>query len=231
MAGRAMKRWAKWLGLALVPLALGLAAWLGPRTLRAIPLFHVRRVELRGARHFTAPEIAAALKLGPKASIFDPTSVLAQRLVAVNGIRDARVGRRLLGTLVIDIEERLPVALAPIGGRLVLVDRVGRSLPFEPTRAARDWPIATPDSAVTGVLDRLSEAEPELARRVISGRRTGETVVLETANRRLLLRVGASVKDIQALALVETLVERRALAVAELDARFDGRVLARGRRA
>ena len=231
MARPPMKRWGKWLALGLIPPVIGLMVWLGPRALRAMSLFQVRRVEVRGARYFTAPEIAAAMKLGTRANIFDPTPALAHRVIALNGIRDAKVHRRLLGTLIIEVEEREPVALATIGGRLVLIDRVGRPLPFEPTRVPRDWPIATPDSAVTGVLDRLSDVEPELSRQVITARRSGDVVVLETAHRRFLLRVGASVKDIQGLAMVETVVERRAPGVAELDARFDGRVLARGRRA
>ncbi len=225
-----MKPWIRWLRWALVPIGGLLLVWLGPIALRAMPLFRVRRVEVRGAAYLTAGQVAAALKLGRKANIFDPSEPLARRVVGIDGVAKASVHRRLPGALVIDVVEREPVALIRSGGHLSLVDRAGRLLPFDPSRAPSDFPIAVADSAVTGVLDRLKDAEPELYRQVISATRDRNTVVLETAARRWLLRVGASVNDLQALAVVQAEVERQALLVTELDARFEGRVLARGRR-
>jgi cell division protein FtsQ len=225
-----MNVWVRRLRWALLPIAAGLLYWLGPIVLRAMPVFRVRRVEVHGAAYLQASQVAQALALRPGANLFDPVGPLTRRVVALDGVTRAEIHRRLPGALVIEITEREPIALARAGGRLALVDRTGRVLPFDPSRAPSDFPIAVADSAVTVLLERLKEAEPELYRQVITATRERSTVVLETAGRRWLLRVGASVNDLQALALVQAEVERKALPVAELDARFEGRVLARGRR-
>jgi cell division protein FtsQ len=225
-----MNVWVRRLRWALLPIAAGLLYWLGPIVLRAMPVFRVRRVEVHGAAYLQASQVAQALALRPGANLFDPVGPLTRRVVALDGVTRAEIHRRLPGALVIEITEREPIALARAGGRLALVDRNGRVLPFDPSRAPSDFPIAVADSAVTVLLERLKEAEPELYRQVITATRERSTVVLETAGRRWLLRVGASVNDLQALALVQAEVERKALPVAELDARFEGRVLARGRR-
>jgi cell division protein FtsQ len=226
-----MNRWVARSLLAAIPVAAGLLIWVTPKAARAIPLFRVRRVEVRGAQYLTAQEVASALRLGAKASIFDPAGPLERRIVAMDGVVGAVVSRRIPGALLVSITERNPVALTRAGGRLALVDRFGRVLPFDPSRGPADFPIAPVDSGVTALLERIREAEPELYRKVITATRDRATVVLETAQRRLLLRVGASSREIESLAMVEAEVERRAMAVAELDGRFDGRVLARGRRA
>jgi len=225
-----MNLWVRRLRWALLPIGAGLAYWLGPIALRAMPVFRVRRVEVHGAAYLRARQVAQALALRPGANLFDPLGPLTKRVLAMDGVTRAEIHRRLPGALVVDVTEREPIALARSGGRLILVDRAGRVLPFDPSRAPSDFPIAIADSAVTVVLDRLKEAEPDLYRQVITANRDRSTIVLETAARRWLLRVGASVNDLQALALVQAEVERQALPVAELDARFEGRVLARGRR-
>jgi cell division protein FtsQ len=226
-----MKRWIRWTGLGSIPVGLILIGWFGPDVLRAMPLFRVRRVEVHGARYLTAREVAAALRLRSRACVFDHPGPLVWRIEAVDGVTDATVDWRIPGALVVNLTERTPVALSrAAGGRLVLVDRTGRVLPFDPTRAPADFPIAAADSAVTAVLDRIRETEPDLYRRVITAGRDGSTVVLETGARRVLLRIGASSKTIQALALVQAEVDRLGMTAAELDARFEGRVVVRGRR-
>lgn len=208
----------------------GLAAlWFGlPVLLREVPVFRVRRIEVLGLRYLEPPRIVQALGLRPDASIFDPLGPLAPRVVAVPGVARATLGRRVPGTLVIRVEERVPVALAPVNDRLALVDRRGRTLPFDPARVAPDLPIAVADTAVLGVVERLGESDPALFGRVVAARRERNAVVLETATQRFRLRPGASVRDLQNLVLVINEAERRRMKVAEFDARFEGRVIARG---
>lgn len=222
-----MKRWLVGLG---VGCGLGLA-WLGgPRLLREIDLFRVRRIDVTGTVYLSAAEIARALTLKPDANLFDPIDPLRDRVLAMPGIRQVRVGRRIPGALVVDVIEFEPVALTNADGRLALLDRRGRVLPFDPTRAPTDLPIAPADPAVTGVIEELRNADPDLFGAVVSADRDRNTIVVETVNQRLLFRADAIPKDVQSLAAVRAEMKRLGLRASELDARFDGRVLARGRR-
>ncbi len=221
-----MRRW--WVAGSVVSVAV---LWLlGPSALRKLEIFRVRRVEVLGARYLSAAEVTRALALRPAASVFDETAPLAVRALAIRGVRSAVVRTRLPGTLEVEIEEFEPVALAPIDGKLTLVDRRGRSLPFDPTRAGTDLPVAEADPAVAALIDRVRDADPGFFGAVTLASRERNVIVVETARHRVLFRVGASIKDIQAAGVVIAEVVRRRMAVTELDARFEGRVVVRGRR-
>lgn len=204
--------------------------WGAPLLARRMSLFAVKRVEVVGSRYLTADEVARTAKIPGGANIFDDTEDYRRRVLAIRGVQNVKVGRRLPGALVFDIVEFPPVALAQVKGQLVLLDRRGRALPFDPTRAPVDLPIAEQDSAVTALLERVAEAEPALHQRIQSGSRDRDMVVLETERHRLLFRVGAGTSDIQGAAAVVAELARRQLAVTEVDARFEGRVLVRGGR-
>ncbi len=222
-----MKRWL-WVGGVLVSLA---GLWfLGPLALRKAEIFRIRRIEVAGARYLSVTEVARALELGPKANVFDDPAPLAARALAMPGVRFATVRGRIPGTLEVRIEEFEPVALASVDGKLTLVDRRGRSLPFDPTRAVTDLPVVDADPAVAALVDRLRDADPRLFAAVTSATRDRNVIVVETTEHRVLFRVGATVKDIQAAAAVAAEVGRRGMVVKELDARFEGQVVVRGRR-
>ena len=222
-----MKRWL-WAGGTLVSLA---GLWfLGPLALRKVEIFRVRRIEVAGARYLSATEVARSLELGPKASVFDDPAPLAAKALAMPGVRSAAVRGRMPGTLEVRIEEFEPVALAPVDGKLTLVDRRGRSLPFDPTRAATDLPVADADPAVAALVDRMKDADPRFFAAVTSATRDHNVIVVETTQHRVLFRVGATVKDIEAAAAVAAEVGRLRMTVKELDARFEGQVVVRGRR-
>jgi hypothetical protein len=223
-----VKRWWWGVGAALAVAGLWL---LGPSVLRKLETFRVRRVEVLGARYLDAAEVTRALALRPAASVFDDTGPLAARALAIRGVRFAAVRTRLPGTLEVEIEEFEPVALATIDGKLTLVDRRGRSLPFDPTRATTDLPVADADPAVAALIDRVRDADPGFFGTITLASRERNVIVVETARHRVLFRVGASIRDIQAAGVVLAEVVRRRMAVTELDARFEGRVVVRGRRA
>ncbi len=217
-----------WGAAALLALA---GVWiLAPRILQRMDVFRVRRVEVLGAHYLSAADVTRGLGLGPSANVFDDVRPLAARALAIRGVRFASVRSRIPGTLEVRVEEFEPVALAPVDGKLTLVDRRGRSLPFDPTRTPTDLPIAEADPSVAGLLDRLKDADPQLFALVHSATRNRNVIVVETRQHRILFRVGASVKDIQAAAAVGVEVARRQMSVAELDARFEGLVVVRGRR-
>jgi len=151
------RRWPRWRQRALLGVAgsgLLVLSWLGaPFVLRRLAMFRVRQIELVGVRNLAPDAVIAALRLGPRASVFGDTRLLADRVRGLAGVAEARVVRRLPAVLSVELREVEPAALvvAPRGsGRgLVAVDAAGRPLPFDPARSGLDLPIAASgDSAV-----------------------------------------------------------------------------------
>jgi hypothetical protein len=81
---------------------------------------------------------------------------------------------------------------------------------------------------VTSVIEEIREADAELFRDLVRASRDRATVVLETATERLLFRAGAAPKDVRSLVAVRAEIRRLGMTATELDARYEGRVLARG---
>jgi cell division septal protein FtsQ len=216
----------------LAGLVAGIALWFaGPPVLRKVEFFRVRRIELAGLRYGDPHAVTRALRLRPGASVFDDLGAMAQRVRAIPGVREAEVGRRLPGTLTVRIEETEPVALAPrgSGGALALVDLRGRVLPFDPSRAAPDLPIAaSADSVLARVLGTVRDSDPALFARLSTAWRVRDDVVLEVEGRRLWLTGNATPEDIRAVTAVAQDLNRRNRGYQELDGRFAGQVIVRG---
>ena len=229
MAGRGLKPGWKLLG----GLGLGLALWFGlPRLLRELDFFRVRRVEIAGLQYLDPAKVIAALKLSPKASVFDDPAPLRRRVYAMPGVNAVEVGRRLPGTLEVELVEAPPVALASRGDGLALLDARGRVLPFDPLRSAPDLPVAANgDALVTGVLARVRDNDPDLFARIGAAWRVGPDVVLEVGGRRLWFGAQVSAEDIRAVMAVEQALARSGRAYQELDGRFAGQVIVRRNRA
>lgn len=210
--------------------ALGLALWAGlPRALRHVGFFQVRRVEFAGLRYGDARELTRALALVPGASVFDDLEPLAERILAVPGVAEARVSRRIPGTIRVTLREREPVALAPARGRLGLMDSLGRTLPFDPARAAPDLPVAVRADSVVGLgLARLRALDPELFARVSTAARSGDHLVVDMAGRRWRLPVDVTAEVLRSVTAVAEELARQGRSYAELDGRFARQVVVRG---
>ena len=195
--------------------------------LRKLAFFSVRRIELAGARYLTATQVAAALNLPERTSIFDATGPLVQRVASLPGVLEVKISRRLPGALRITVREAEPVALADRGGHLVLLDSTGMALPFDPTAPAADLPLADPDSGVAGLLARVKDGDPDLFAQVQRAQRVRQDVALELESGRLLLRVGASSDEIRDLSTVAELLARQGRSWRELDGRYPPRVIVR----
>ena len=195
--------------------------------LKKLSFFWVRRIELAGARYLTASQVAAALDLPERTSIFDATGPLVQRVAALPGVLQAKISRRLPGALRVTVREAEPVALADRGGHLVLLDSAGTVLPFDPTTPAADLPLADADSGVAGLLARVKEGDPALFAQVQRAQRFRLDVALELESGRLLLRAGASSDDIRDLSTVADLLARQGQTWRELDGRYPPRVIVR----
>jgi cell division protein FtsQ len=211
--------------------AAGLAIWFGgPALLRRLDFFRVRRVEVIGIRYQSPKGVIAALKLPARASVFDNLRGMEKRASVLPGIEHASVGRRLPGTLMVEIEETEPVALAPKpGGGLGLVDQYGKLLPFDPTAAAPDLPVATTaDSLLAHVLAVVRDHYPTLFARLSAASRVRDDVLIEVEGRRVWLTASATPEDIRAVMAVAQDLVRLKRNYQELDGRFAGQVIVRG---
>ena len=105
--------------------------------MRRMTFFRVRRVEILGA-HYVAPgDILTRLHVDTLASVWDPTKPLVARIATHPEIQSAVVRRKLPGTLVVEVVERVPVALVPAAGGFRVYDSRGVSLPIDPARTGR----------------------------------------------------------------------------------------------
>jgi cell division protein FtsQ len=206
--------------------ALGLALWAGlPPALRHVGFFRVRRVEFAGLRYGDERELTRALGLAPGASVFDDLEPLAERILAVPGVAEAEVRRRIPGTIRVTLREREPVALAPGRGRLALMDSLGRALPFDPARGAPDLPVALRADSVVGLgLARLRE----LFAQVSTAARSGDHFVVDLAGRRWRLPVDVTAEVLRSVTAVAEELARQGRSYAELDGRFARQVVVRG---
>ena len=205
-------------------------AWAGSPALgKRLEFFRVRRVEFVGMRYL-APAVALdAMRLEPSASVFDDLEPLRRRVYALKGVQRVEVARRLPGTLVVRLSESVPVALAPAGGVMALMDSAGRILPFDPARAAPDLPIAErADERIGRLLRRVQLFDPALFGRVTWAGRSRNDVVLVADGRRLLFRPGASAEEMRAVTAVAADLARKGRGYTELDGRFTGQVVVRG---
>jgi cell division septal protein FtsQ len=210
-------------------LAAAVLLWyVTPSVLRQLEFFRVRRVEIAGIQYLAPAQITAALGLDDRASVFDDLLEAGRGLRALPGVRSAVVTRRLPGTLEIVVEEAVPVALAPRGVSLTLLDSNGSALPFDPAATAPDLPIAaSADSTVARVLARIRAHAPVLFSRIEAARRVKGDVVLELDGRRFWFGPAVTAEDIRAVTAVAEDLARQGRSYGELDGRFAGQVVVR----
>ena len=225
---RAAWRVLGWAALAMVVMI----GWtVAPLALRRVTFFRVRQIELVGVRYLDADLVLASLRLSPRASVFDDTHMLADRVRGVDGVAEVAVARRPPGSLKVVVREVEPVALVASGrGALTVVDGDGRALPF--ARVTLDLPVVqAADSGVIGVLARVQVFDPALFQSIDAARRIDgqDDVALELGTRRVLLARDAGPEVIQAVVLVARDLAAKARPYAELDARFAGQVVVRRR--
>ena len=217
-----------WLAGIAVVLALGSPLW-GPLLLRRSSFFHVHRVEILGARYVAPRDILARLQVDTLASVWDPTGPLAVRVASYPEIESAVVHRKLPGTLVIEIVERVPIALVAAAGGFRVYDERGIALPIDPARVPVDVPVLMErDTTVLRLLGAMRAGQPKLYERVSAVRRAGrDELILQLKTEPVRVMQDVTLDRLADIEPVEADLSRKQLRVAEIDLRYRDQVIAR----
>jgi cell division protein FtsQ len=215
------------LGAALL-LLLGVPLW-GPLVLRQLSYFRVRRVEIIGARYVSVGEVIERLHVDTTASVWDPTKPLVARLASHPQLRSVNVRRKLPGTLVVELQENLPIALVATNNGLLAYDARGTALPIDLARTPIDAPILPRrDVGLLHFLGALRSEVPTLYDRLSEVRiASPDEVVLELGGTPVRAMHDVTPARLAEIEPVEEDLARRGLHAAELDLRYRDQVIAR----
>lgn len=237
----------KILGVVFLLALIMAAAWGTRAAARQMAFFRVRTVEIKGVHYLQPNDIISRLHIDTLASLWDDLEPYRQRIRRHPQVSGVRITRRMPGTLVVTIQENLPVALIQTAAGLLPYDSLGRQLPIDPARMSLDLPIvATTDPVLLKLVGAIRAEEPRLFARIEEVRRTGRDEILLTLSRgsdassiagetatpghrtlRVRVPVGLSVGRLADIFPVETDLARRQLQVGELDLRYRDQVIAR----
>lgn len=205
-----------------------------PLLFRRMAFFHVRRIEILGARYVAPSDILARLHVDTTASVWDATAPLERRVASHPEIATVAIERKLPGTLVVRVTERAPVALVPANGGFRVYDERGIALPIDPTKVSVDAPvIMQPDPgllpSVLHLLGAMRVGMPELYARV-SAVRHGEArddLVLQLKTIPVRAMQDVTLQRLAEIEPVEADLNRKQLHALELDLRYRDQVIAR----
>ena len=203
--------------------------FLAPVGLRRLDYFRVRRVEIVGALYIPPGVIQERLAIDSTSSVWGKLGGLEDRAREHPQVRDAKISRRLPGTLVVRIVENLPVALVSTSDGLIAYDRDGKPLPIDPSRTRVDLPLVVrPDTLVLRMLDGVREADAALFARV-SEVRWDERGGLRVLMSGMTVRAPGDCTAARFLEVipVEQDLTRRGQRAAELDLRYRDQIVAR----
>lgn len=147
-----------------------LVAWSGSLGLA------VGEVLVEGRRETPAAEVLAALQVryGTPLFAFSPQEA-RDRLLRIGWVRDARIERRLPGTIFVDLDERSPAAIWQHRGDFSLVDAGGAVIGSEDVGRFTGLRLVVGDDAPAhfATLFEILNAEPDIARKVTAAVRVG----------------------------------------------------------
>jgi cell division septal protein FtsQ len=130
---------------------------------------------------------------------------------------------------VIEIVERVPVALVPAAGGFRVYDARGVALPIDPVRVSVDVPVLIErDTLVLRLLGALRVGRPELYQRVSAVRRAGrDELILQLKTEPVRVMQDVTLERLADIEPVEADLSRKQLRVAEIDLRYRDQVIAR----
>ncbi|CAN5284799.1 hypothetical protein BH23GEM2_BH23GEM2_03000 [soil metagenome] len=214
--------------LLLVAFIVTAPRW-GTAALAELDFFRVRHVEVRGTRYLPPQDVAARLRVDTLLSVWNELGPLRSRVMGHPQIADARIGRRLPGTIVVTIQENLPIALVATPRGMQPFDSAGRALPIDPARIALDLPVLyAADRELLGSLARIAIEQPALYQRINAITRDGpDAMTLELDSIRVRASPGVSGTRLADIFPVESDLARRGASAAELDLRYRDQVIVR----
>ena len=215
-------------GLALL-LLLAVLVLLFPLGARRLDYFRVRRVEVVGAKYIQPRALLTLLAVDSGTTIWHDLDPIVERARKHPQIRQARISRKLPGTLVLTVEERVPVAMLATADGVQPLDRDAFPLPIDPTRTTVDVPIVTRrDTAVLRLLDGVRENSSRLFARISEvGRDEGGGLRVILSGVTVRAPADCSSERLAEIMPVLDDLTRRGKHVVELDLRFRGQIVAR----
>jgi cell division septal protein FtsQ len=201
---------------------LVVTAAFAPIALRGVGGFRVQRVEVYGVRYLTARAAVEAAGIAGTANVFDDPAPWLERLRTHALVADVRISRRLPGTLVLHIEEALPVAFARTP-ELRAIGSHGRILPLDPADEGLNLPVLTVRTRVSG-LGRAVDPETRNVLRFLADVRRVEPGLLDWISEigsdgdavRLVLRSAADAEVFVPVAPTTDRLRRLSSTLAEL---------------
>lgn len=230
--------WKKRVGRGAVAIALVAVTLFGvPKLLSTMDFFHVQTVQLEGARFLTPTAVIAALGADTAASVFDDPARFEVKVESIPLVASARVRRRLPGTLVVTIVERIPVAMMPTANGFRAIDSAGARLPIDPALSAFDAPVVLPpagprdtaaDRRLFNLLGAIRTQNPALFEAIEEVRRVSATEwQLRTTRQLVRVMPQVTLDRLADIFPVEQDLAKRRLRAAELDLRYRNLVIAR----
>jgi cell division protein FtsQ len=215
--------------LAIAALLLLTTPLWSPLFLRRIAFFHVRRIEIVGTRYLAPSDILARLHVDTLASVWDPMAPLELRVAGHPEIERAVVRRRMPGTLIIDVTERVPVALVQANGGFRVYDARGIPLPLDPSLVSIDAPLLMQrDTTLLRLLGAMRDRMPAMYARVIAVRRVAnDELMFQFPLQPVRALQDVTLDRLAELEPVEADLSRKQLRVAEIDLRYRDQVIAR----
>ena len=135
--------------------------------LASMETFRVTEVEITGLDHLQRGDVLKLMGVTRSTSIWGDPDDWALALEEHPLLKDVQVSRRMPGTLVVQLSERVPVALVPTP-TLEPVDADGMRLPVEPGERRLDLPIihtvARPAPGIRLLPSRARALAAEVAR-------------------------------------------------------------------
>jgi cell division protein FtsQ len=209
-------------------LVLSCPLW-APLLMRRMAFFHVRRIEILGAHYLPPSDILTRLHVDTLASVWDPIPPLSARVAAHPEIQHVVIHRKLPGTLVIEITERVPVALVSAKDGFHVYDERGRALPIDPARVSVDAPVLTQrDTLLFRLLGSMKQRMPALYARVSTVSRVGTSELLfDFGTQPVRAMQDVTLERLSDLEPVEADLRQKQLRAAEIDLRYRDQVIAR----
>jgi len=237
-ATRASPLWKKAVGRGVLAAGIVSALYFGaPMALGKLDYFHVQTVQLEGARFLTPTAVISALGADTTASTFDDPARFVAKVEGIPLVATATVRRRLPGTLVVAIVERIPVALVATRDGFRGVDSAGTQLPIDPAISAFDAPVVLPasgpidsaaDRRLFKLLGTLRANDPALFDDIEEVRRVSATEWhLRTTRQLVRVTPEVTLGRLADIFPVQQDLARRRVRAAELDLRFRNLVIAR----